>query len=122
MTASLLIPTAGLFDFLAGSQEDRQWEQGLLMNERVTENIVRDELRRLGYFKLASKISVEEQRSEIEAVKRLMRAASKSGHGGIGAPEFIISCPANPDFLLIIECKADLNNHASVACKERLAG
>src|ERR1700730_6287543 len=103
MSAALLLPTASLFDRLrlAGCKQ----EQGLLMNERVTENVVRDELRRLGYFKPSSKIRVEEQRSEIEGVKRLMKAASKSGHGGIGSPEFIISSPANADFLVIIECK-----------------
>ena len=61
-------------------------EQGSLMtapkNERVTENVVRDELRELGYFKPKTKIIVEEQKSQIETVKRLMKAASKSGQGG----------------------------------------
>ena len=46
-------------------------------NERKTENVVRDELRELGYNKKPT--VVEEQRSEIESVKRLMKAASKSG-------------------------------------------
>src|SRR3990167_10675634 len=76
-------------------------EQGLLMaepkNERNTENIVRADLRRLGYYRAASKIIVEEQKSQIESVRRLMKAASKSGHGGIGSPEFIISCAGSPD-------------------------
>jgi type I restriction enzyme M protein len=99
--------------------------QGLLMaaskNERKTENVVRDELRRLGYFRVDSKIIVEEQRSQIEAVKKLMRAASKSGHGGIGAPEFIVSSTESPDFLLIVECKANQNDHVSDTCKALLA-
>lgn len=80
-------------------------------NERKTENVVRDELRRLGYYKKG--IVVEEQRSEIATVKRLMRAASKSGQGGSGAPEFIVSAPANADFLLVVECKADTKDHIS---------
>ena len=91
-------------------------------SERKTENVVRDELRRLHYYDEGSPIVVEEQRSEIEAVKRLMKAASKAGGGGIGAPEFIVSCPNDPDFLLIIECKADPNDHISEACKTILAG
>jgi type I restriction enzyme M protein len=91
-------------------------------NERLTENIVRDELQQLGYKKKASKIIVEEQRSQIEAVKRLMKSASKSGGGGGGSPEFIISCASNPDFLVIIECKADTKDHISPACKKLLIG
>jgi len=101
-------------------------EQGLLpmpaKSERKTENVVRDELRRLGYYDTEAGIVVEEQRSEIEAVRRLMRVASKSGHGGIGSPEFIISSPKNPDFLVIIECKASTNDHISDVCKAVLAG
>jgi hypothetical protein len=58
----------------------------LFRNERQTENIVRDELRRLGYYRAANGVVVEEQRSQIEAVRKLMKAASKSGHGGIGSP------------------------------------
>ncbi len=92
-------------------------------NERLTENWVRDELRRLGYYKKnGSKVRIEEQRSEIEAVRRLMKSASKSGQGGGGAPEFIVSCQNDPDFLLIIECKADASNHISNTCKSLLAG
>ena len=91
-------------------------------NERLTENIVRDELRRLGYYKNATKIVVEEQKSTIETVKRLMKSASKSGGGGIGSPEFIISCAANPDFLVVIECKAEPKDHISRTCKKQVNG
>jgi hypothetical protein len=92
----------------------------LFKNERDTENVVRDELRRLGYYK--KPITVEEQRSRIDAVKRLMKAASKSGRGGIGSPEFIVSSTATPDFLVIIECKADPRDHVSEAQTTILAG
>ena len=42
-----------------------------------------------------------------------MRAASKSGGGGIGSPEFIISFPALPDNIIVVECKADSKFHES---------
>lgn len=82
-------------------------------NERRTENVVRDQLRQLAYYDSDSDIQVDEQKSNIEAVKRLLRTASKSGQGGIGAPEFIISAPSTPDFLVVIECKADPKDHES---------
>lgn len=82
-------------------------------NERKTENIVRDQLRECGYYDPASDVQVEEQKSNIEAAKKLLKAASKSGGGGAGAPEFIISAPSAADFLVIIECKADTKDHVS---------
>ena len=91
-------------------------------NERRTENVVREEFRRLGYFDEGRPVVVEEQKSQIEAVKKAMRAASKSGQGGGGSPEFIISSPASPDFLIVVECKADTKDHVSEACKGILAG
>ena len=53
-----------------------------MKNERKTENVVRDELRRLHFYDAGNDIQVEEQKSNIEAVKRLLKAASKSGKGG----------------------------------------
>lgn len=81
-------------------------------NERTTENLVRDILRGLNYYD-DENIVVEEQRSHIEEIKKLLKGASKTGKGGIGAPEFIISTPNTPDFLVIIECKANTKNHES---------
>lgn len=82
-------------------------------NERKTEDLVRTDLRRLGYYAKDNTIRVEEQKSEIEAVKKLLRTASKTSKGGIGSPEFIVSTTENPDFLAIIECKADPAHHES---------
>ncbi|PIV91315.1 MAG: SAM-dependent methyltransferase [Gallionellales bacterium CG17_big_fil_post_rev_8_21_14_2_50_54_146] len=82
-------------------------------NERKTENVVRDELLKWGYRNTNSDIQIDEQKSNIESVKRLLKNASKSGGSGGGAPEFIISSPSSPDFLVIIECKADTKNHIS---------
>lgn len=81
-------------------------------NERITENLVRDILRDLDYYEQEETV-VEEQKSQIEEVKKLLKGASKTGKGGIGAPEFIISTPETPDFLIVFECKADTKKHQS---------
>jgi len=91
-------------------------------NERKTENVVREGLRICGFYDPASDIQVEEQKSNIEDVKQLMKTASKSGGGGGGAPEFIISAPSSSDFLLIIECKAETKDHGSPLFASLLSG
>lgn len=83
-----------------------------MINERITENLVRDILRSLKYYDNKN-ASIEEQRSQIEAVKKLLKSASKTGKGGAGAPEFIVSTTQTPDFLIIFECKADVKHHES---------
>ncbi|MEQ1545222.1 N-6 DNA methylase [Methyloglobulus sp.] len=84
-----------------------------MSNERKTENLIRDTLRKLGYYESDCLTRVEEQKSETEAVKRLLKVASKTGKGGKGAPEFIVSNSDTPDFLIVIECKADIKHHES---------
>lgn len=91
-------------------------------NERKTENVVREELRRFGFYDQNADIQVEEQKSNIDAVRRLLKAGSKSGGGGAGAPEFIISAGSSPDFLLVIECKADVKDHTSTKIEQIIAG
>lgn len=91
-----------------------------MTNERKTENLVRDELRRLGFYDSETTTRVEEQKSEIEAAKRLLRSASKTGKGGKGAPEFIVSDASNADFLIVVECKADVKHHESANRNEPL--
>lgn len=91
-------------------------------NERNTENLVRDALRGFDYYDDTNDIQVEEQKSHLDAVKRLLKAASKSGAGGKGSPEFIVSSPTQPDFLIIVECKASTSDHCSNAFTEILAG
>jgi type I restriction enzyme M protein len=90
-------------------------------NERITENLVRDKLRQLGYYDKTNTIRVEEQKSSIESIRRALVAASKSGGGGGGSPEFIITNPDQSDFVMIIECKADVKNHASPATSVMIA-
>ena len=74
-----------------------------MANERITEQLVRKRLDSLGYWSPDNDIAVEEQKSQIDAVKRLLKNASKTGKGGKGAPEFIISSTSSPDFLVVIE-------------------
>lgn len=83
-----------------------------MKNERITENLVREKLRRLGYYDIPE-IRIEEQKSAIEEVKRLLKGASKNGGSGNGYPEFLITTQSTPDFIVIFECKADVKNHES---------
>ncbi|MFZ7137862.1 MAG: HsdM family class I SAM-dependent methyltransferase [archaeon] len=81
------------------------------MNERITENIVRQFLRENGYYANPN-ISVEEQKSDNPKINKLLKNASKKGNNQ-GYPEFIISSKINPDFIIVIECKANTANHES---------
>lgn len=89
--------------------------------ERVTENLVRKALQANGYHGEGTHILVEEQKSAILAVQKALASASKSGGGGNGAPEFIISNPDNPDILVVVECKADTKEHESPLVSKILA-
>lgn len=80
-------------------------------NERITENIVRDLLYDLGY-KDDENIIIEEQKSENPTIQKCLQTASKSGKG-IGKPEFIIRSKKYPDFIIVVECKADKAKHES---------
>lgn len=80
------------------------------MNERKTENFIRNRLMQLGYFN-DPEIIIEEQKSDSKTIADLLSKASKSGNG-IGCPEFIIRFK-NSDVLIVIECKADTKFHES---------
>ena len=81
------------------------------MNERITEDIVRDILK--ANQKKYSKVKIEEQKSKNPRIKKLLKNASKSGSGGGGSPEFIITFDEISDLLIVIECKADTKKHES---------
>jgi hypothetical protein len=85
-----------------------------MANERITENLVRDILRDLKYGSPDSDTVVEEQKSQIAEVIKLLKGASKTGKGGAGSPEFIITSPSSPDFIIIVECKASTKFHKSL--------
>ena len=81
-----------------------------MANERITEDIVRNHFKNDPLFK---SIKFEEQKSYNKRVIDLLQTASKSGKG-VGKPEFLISFPAgNIDYLLVIECKANVSDHRS---------
>ena len=81
-----------------------------MANERITEDIVRDHFKNDPLYDV---IKVEEQKSNNKNIMDLLKNASKSGKG-IGKPEFIITFPSvNSDYLMVIECKADVTKHQS---------
>lgn len=82
------------------------------MSERKTEKLIRDHLEALGYTE-ANGIIVEEQKSDNKDINRLLKGASKTGKGGKGAPEFIVTSGAYPDMVVVFECKADTAYHQS---------
>lgn len=86
-----------------------------MANERLTENLVRDQLSALGYKDPDNDITVEEQKSAIANVKTLLSKASKHSKGHAGYPEFIISTLKDTSFLIVFECKPDVKKHESPA-------
>lgn len=79
-------------------------------NERKTEDLVEKRLRAHNYYDGA--IHVEKQSSDSPRIRKLLEHASKSG-GGAGKPEFIIHSDQHPNFLVVIECKANPLHHES---------
>lgn len=86
-----------------------------MANERVTEDLVEAKLRRLGFYDDEDAVIVEKQQSAVEAIRKALSKASKSGKGNKGYPEFIITAPETPDMVVVVECKADVRKHKSPA-------
>jgi hypothetical protein len=84
-----------------------------MANERITEDLVDDLLRKHGYYDDADAVVVEKQQSTVEAIRTALAKAGKGGKGGRGYPEFIITAPDTPDMVVLIECKADQKFHGS---------
>ena len=80
-----------------------------VLNERKTENFVRNHFNK--YLKNDNFI-IEEQSSDNPRINKLLKIASKSGIGK-GYPEFIITFKDNSEFIIVIECKADITKHES---------
>lgn len=80
-------------------------------NERKTEALVRKALDQLGYWS-DEFVLVEEQASDNPVIDKLLKSASKSGDG-IGRPEYIIQSKKDREFIIVIECKADISKHSS---------
>lgn len=84
-----------------------------MANERVTEDMVDDLLRKHGFYDDPDAVVVEKQQSVIEAIRSALAKAGKGGKGGRGYPEFIITAPDTPDMVVLVECKADDRFHES---------
>jgi type I restriction-modification system DNA methylase subunit len=84
-----------------------------MANERINEDLIREKLKSLGYENKEKGFLMEEQISKNSAFKNLLRNAGKGGKGGKGSPEFILSSKKFPEFVIIIECKADTRFHKS---------
>ncbi len=91
-------------------------------NERNTENLIRDALSAANYYSDENSIRVEEQKSGIELIKKLLKTGSKSKEGGMGSPEFLITNPTTPDFVIVVECKASTSDHQSKTIEISLGG
>ena len=81
-------------------------------NEKITESLVRKKLESFGYYK-NSNILVEEQIIQNPFIKKLLLSKSKLGKGR-GKPEFLISNSEDREYLIVIECKADIKYHESL--------
>lgn len=79
-------------------------------NEAKTMNIFRRMLRQSGYYSNPD-IIVEEQKSDNKVIAKLLTNASKTGGKGNGYPDFIITSRRHPDFVIVVECKADISRH-----------
>ncbi len=82
------------------------------MNERKTEDLVEQSLRKNGYYISDSGVIVEKQKSDTPRIRKLLENASKRGEGA-GKPEFLIHSKSHSNFLIVIECKADPQKHVS---------
>ena len=85
------------------------------MNERATERIVREMLDASipDLEKEGISVHYSEQTSDRKQIKDCLRKASKRGTGEPGYPEFIVTCENYNDFVMVIECKGDINQHES---------
>lgn len=79
-----------------------------MANERKTEKLVSQHLDKDTY----KKVLVEQQKSDIPKIDKLLKFASKKGTG-VGRPEFIITFKEYPNFIIVIECKANTAKHKS---------
>ena len=82
-----------------------------MVNERITENLIRNNFRRLRYYE-RNDLTIEEQSSTFPRIDKLLKNASKKGSGK-GYPEFIVSSKTLNDFVCVVECKADTSKHVS---------
>jgi len=111
MTALEQLTTNSSLDHtLAKDQNFRLETYWQMVNERITEDIVREILK--ANKATYSSVTIEEQKSKNPRIEKLLQNASKQGSGA-GKPEFIITFNDIPDLVIVIECKADVKKHES---------
>lgn len=81
-----------------------------MANERITENFLRDHFKNDPHF---TSIKWEEQKSTNKVIIDLLKGQSKGSGKGNGYPEFIITFPTNTNYLIVVECKAEVTQHKS---------
>ncbi len=83
------------------------------LNERITENIVRTHF----YNDLlmnTDEINIIIKEQKDNRFYHLFKNASKNQKGNRGYPEFIISFKKYSNFIILIECKSEINKHQSI--------
>lgn len=80
-------------------------------NEQITVNIVRKKLEVVGITP-ENGFLIDEQVIQNPLIKKLLPSKTETGSGK-GRPEFLISKVGDKDFLIVIECKADIKSHES---------
>ena len=82
-----------------------------ILNERITENIVRNHFNTDLLMNSDEIITIKEQKDD--KYHHLFQNASKNKKGNKGYPEFILSFKKYPNFIIIVECKSDVSKHQS---------
>lgn len=82
-----------------------------MANEAKTSIIFRELLRVANYYDDRDTI-IEEQKSDNAKIDKLLKHASKRGNKN-GYPDFIIYSRKYPEFIIVVEVKADINKHVS---------
>lgn len=82
-----------------------------MANEAKTAIIFRELLRSANYYS-DTDIIIEEQKSDNVKIDKLLKNASKRGNKN-GYPDFIIYSKKYPEFLIVVEAKANVNKHIS---------
>lgn len=82
------------------------------VNEAITVDLVSKKFRELGYEDDDTIVIEREQTTKLDRVNKLLSNASKK-ESGKGYPDFIVTSKQYPDFVFIIECKADVTKHQS---------
>lgn len=62
---------------------------------------------------LFNAIKLDEQKTSVAKAKKCLSKASKNLTGKAGYPEFVITFPALPDDIIVVECKAETKYHES---------